>query len=334
VDNVTAGSRGRRITRSRRQSRTALLFVLPQVIGLVVFTAVPLVVSLGYSFTHWDLVAPSPTFVGLANWQALLHDDRVPAVLWNTLKFILMGTTSFLVCSFVAALLTYQPRRFVGLYRGLVFLPYVVSQIAIGIIWRWMLNSQSGPITLALHGLKLNSPDWLLDPRTAMLAIASITTWQAIGYGMTLYISALQGVPVTLLEAARIDGANGWQRIRHVTLPLISPTVLFLMVTSLIAAFQLFDPVVALTTSDSSVATAGGPDNSTRTIVLYLYNQMFNYNESISGLGYAAALAWTLALLTFAVTALQFLVGRRWVHYTGEERAGKSSRTRHRKART
>lgn len=300
---------------ARRQARTAYLFVLPQVFGLVAFTAIPLVASLGYSFTNWDLIAPSPTFIGFDNWIYLFQDARVPTVLLNTLKFIAFGTTSFLICSLIAALLAYAPRRFVGLYRAAIFLPYVLSQIAIGVIWRWMFNSQSGPLTLGVELLGFTSPDWLLDPATAMPSIALVTTWQTIGFGMTLYIAALQGVPTTLLEAATIDGANWWQRFRHVTIPMISPTIFFLMITSLIGALQLFDPVVAMTSSTSGPATAGGPSNSTRTVVLYMYNQMFNYNEALSGLGYAATLAWMLALLTFAITAVQFAVGRRWVYY-------------------
>lgn len=308
----------------RRKSLTALLFVLPQVFGLLAFTAVPLAASLGYSFTKWDLVAPSPTFIGFGNWQYLLSDARVPTVLWNTIRFILFGTTTFLVFSLLAALMTFTPRRLVGVYRAALFLPYVLSQIAVGVVWRWMFNGQSGPISKLWEVFGGTSPDWLLDPLTAMPSIAMVTTWQTVGYGMTLYISALQGVPTSLLEAASIDGANRWQRFWHVTLPMISPTVFFLTVTSLIAAFQLFDPVVAMTGSSvgsAGPAAAGGPSNSTRTIVLYMYNQMFNYNERMSGLGYAAALAWMLALLIFIVTAIQFVFSGQFAH--GDGRAAK-----------
>lgn len=315
---VRPASRRRGSSQSRRQARTALLFVLPQVIGLLAFTAIPLIASLGYSFTHWDLVAPSPTFTGLENWRHLLADTRVPAVLWNTVRFIVVGTSTFLVFSLVAATLTFTPRRMVGLYRAALFLPYVLSQISVGIVWRWMFNSQSGPISQIWELFGGKSPDWLLDPATAMPSIAMVVTWQTVGYGMTLYIAALQGVPTSLIEAAKIDGANWLQRFRHITIPMISPTVFFLTVTSLIAAFQLFDPVVAMTgasSGGSGPSTAGGPSNSTRTIVLYMYNQMFNYNEPISGLGYAAAIAWMLAILIFLVTAVQFAVGGRWVHY-------------------
>ncbi|MDR2374444.1 MAG: sugar ABC transporter permease [Bifidobacteriaceae bacterium] len=302
--------------------------------GLVAFTAVPLVASLVYSFTHWDLVAPSPTFVGMDNWEALFTDDRVPTVLWNTVRFILVGTSTFLVFSLVAALLTFTPRRMVGLYRAAMFLPYVLSQIAVGVVWRWMFNSQSGPVTNIVELITGQSPDWLLDPATAMPSIAMVVTWQTIGYGMTLYIAALQGVPVSLLEASTIDGANRWQRFRHVTVPMISPTIFFLAVTSLIGAFQLFDPVVAMTgasVGSAGPASAGGPSNSTRTIVLYMYNQMFNYNERVSGLGYAAAIAWLLAILIFLVTVVQFIAGSRWVHYEGVSLSRGRRRTRGRR---
>lgn len=299
----------------RREALTGLVFVAPVVVGLIVFMAVPLVVSLGYSFTHWNFIAPAPTFVGLDNWVALFHDPRIPIVIWNTVKFILFGTTSFLIFSLLAALLTFIPRRFVGAYRAALFLPYVLSQIAVGIVWRWMFNSQTGPLTLGVELLGIPSPDWLLDPNTAMISIALVTTWQGIGYGMTLYIAGLNSVPETLLEAARIDGAGPIRRFWSIILPLISPTVFFLLVTSIIGALQLFDPVVAMTSSSAGVSSAGGPSNSTRTIVLYMYNQMFNYNERISGIGYAAAIAWMLAILTFAITAIQFLLGRRFVYY-------------------
>lgn len=208
-------------------------------------------------------------------------------------------------------------------YRAMLFLPYVLSQIAVGIVWRWMFNTESGPINRLFEVFGLNGPQWLLDPRTAMPAIALVTTWQGLGYGMTLFVASLHGVPQALLEAARIDGTNAWQRFRHVLLPMISPTVLFLMVTSLIGALQLFDPVVAMTTSDGGIAVAGGPDDSTRTVVLYMYNQMFNYNERLSGLGYAAAIAWVLALLTFVLTLGQWLLGKRWVFYASESAQGK-----------
>jgi multiple sugar transport system permease protein len=149
------------------------------VFGLVAFISVPLGVSLYYSFTHWDLVAPQPTFIGVENWRHMVDDVRIPRVLWNTAKFILIGTTSFLIFSLMAALVTYQPRRGVAAYRALLFLPYVLSQIAVGIVWRWMFNTRSGPINQVIDFFGGTGPDWLLDPSTAMASIA-LVTWSLL----------------------------------------------------------------------------------------------------------------------------------------------------------
>lgn len=309
----------RNVSRLRRRQRAALLFLAPQLIGLFLFTGYPLMASLYYSFTHWDLIAPAPSWIGLGNWQALFSDGRVYQTLVNTGIFLVAGTGSFLVFSLVAALVVYSGRRRTGAYRAFIFAPFVISGISVGIIWRWMFNSESGPVTLIAGILHLPQLDWLNDARTAMAAIALVTTWQAIGYGMTIFISGLQGVPTPILEAAMIDGVNLWQRFKLITLPLISPTVLFLTVTSVIGGLQLFDPVVAMTGSTGGAANAGGPDGSTRTIALYMYQQMFNFNESISGLGYAAAIAWLLCAVTLIVTLIQWVASRRLVFYAGDK---------------
>lgn len=325
VGRTSRGSAGhRRYTGHRRYSRreagAALVFLAPMLIGLAAFTAIPIGFSVYYTFTKWDLIAESPTWIGLANWKYLLHDQRIPHVLWNTVRFVLIGTTSFLIMSLLAALLVVKPRRGVGLYRAALFMPFVLSQIAIGVVWRWMFNTTSGPINATLHGIGLPSPDWLLDSKTAMASIAIVTTWQGVGYGMTLYLAGLNAIPPQILESATIDGAGPWRRFRHVIFPLISPTTLFLTVTSIIGALQLFDIVVAMTSPDASTARAGGPNDSTRTVVLYLYNQMFQYSERLSGIGYAAAIGWMLAILTFLVTLAQGLLSRRWVFYQGQDR--------------
>jgi multiple sugar transport system permease protein len=303
----------------RREALVAYAFLAPQLIGLVVFVGGPLLVSLYYSFTHWDLVAPSPTWVGLANWQYLFQDDRIHTVLWNTVRFILTGTTSFLILSLLVALLVNRPRAGIGLFRAMFFLPYVLSQIAVGVAWRWMFNTQSGPIVAGFNLFGGQGPDWLGDPSYAMTAIAIMTTWQGIGYGMTIYLAGLQGIPSQLYEAAKVDGASALSRFRRITIPLLSPTILFLMITSFIGAFQLYDPVVVMTDAGASIGGAGGPEDSTRTIVLYLYNQMFQYSEHQSGLGYAATIAWMLAALIFVVTLVQWIVARRWVFYAGDD---------------
>lgn len=322
VDLAATAQRRRRlfargISNRRQETLTAYLFLLPQLIGLVVFVGGPLLFSFYYTFVHWDLISPSPTWVGLANWRAFFADDRVWHVLGNTVKFILTGTTSFLLLSLLAALLFSGAKRGLGPFRVMFFLPWVLSQVAVGVTWTWMFNSRSGPAAHLLETFGVAKPNLLLDPNWAMVAIAIVTTWQGIGFGMTIYLAGLQGIPQDLYDAARVDGANAWQRFYSITFPLLSPTTFFLMVTSFIGAFQLYDAVVIMTGSATGVAP-GGPSDSTRTIVLYMYNQMFQYSERISGIGYAATIAWMLAALIFAVTLVQWRLSRKWVFYGGE----------------
>ena len=158
----------------------------------------------------------------------------------------------------------------------------------------------------------------LLDESYAMIAVAAVATWQALGYGMTIYLAGLQGIPGELYDAASVDGTTGWQRFRYVTLPLLSPTMLFLIVTSFIGAFQLFDLVVILTGSATGVPP-GGPGGTTRTIVLYLYEQTFLFSERKSGLGYGATIGWMLAVLIFFVTMTQFRFARSTVFYLRDD---------------
>ena len=305
-------------TNRRRETLAAYLFLLPQLIGLVVFVGGPLLVSLYYTFTKWDLIAPSPTWIGLDNWRYFFTDDRVWHVLGNTVKFILSGTTSFLLLSLLMALLLSGRRAGLTTFRVLFFLPWVLSQVAVGVTWTWMFNTRSGPVARVLDQFGVDTPNLLLEPAWAMYAIALVTTWQGIGFGMTIYLAGLQGIPQDLYDAARVDGASAWQRFTSITFPLLSPTTFFLMVTSFIGAFQLYDAVVVMTGSATGTAP-GGPNDSTRTIVLYLYNQMFQYSERLSGIGYAATIAWMLAVLIFLVTLLQWRISRSWVFYSGED---------------
>lgn len=303
---------------AKREWLTAYAFLAPQILGLLIFLAGPLIISIYYTFTKWNLVDPAPTWIGLANWRYLLQDPRIGKVLWNTVRFILTGTSAFLVLSLAAALLASQAHRGAGLIRTLFLLPWVLSQVAVGTTWKWLFNTRSGPIVQLFRLFGQRSPDWLLDARYAMIAVAIAMTWQALGFGMTIYLAGLQGIPQHLYDAAKVDGANAWERFRYVTFPSLSPVIFFLTVISLISAFQLYDPIVMMTGGGVGIAP-GGPNDSTRTIVLYLVNQMFHYSERLSGLGYAATIAWVLAGLIFAVTLIQWSASRWWVFYAGGE---------------
>jgi multiple sugar transport system permease protein len=305
------------LTLRQREAIVAYLFMLPQLIGLFVFIGRPMVMSLYYTFTKWNLIAPEPTWVGLDNWKYLFDDPRVEKTVGNTVEFIGYSTTSFLILSLLLALLLHKPYKGVSFFRGLFFVPYVVSQVAIGITWSWMFNSRSGPIPKFFDLFGFSIPNLLLEERYAMIAVAIVATWQALGYGLTIYLAGLNGIPEELYDAASVDGASAIQKFRSITIPLLSPTIFFLTVTSLIAAFQLFDLVVILTGGATGVAP-GGPNGATRTIVLYLYEQTFVFSERLSGLGYGATLAWLLAFIIFAVTLVQWVVARKTVFYFGE----------------
>ena len=214
--------------RKRRQWLTAYAFMSLQLIGLFVFILGPLLVSLYYTFTKWDLIAPAPKWTGLKNWTHFLGDPRIGQVLGNTIWFILWATSSFLILSLALAVLLNQPRRGTTLFRALFFIPYITSQVAVGLVWSWMFNTRSGPIPNFFRLIGIEIPNLLLDESYAMIAVAAVATWQALGYGVTIYLAGLQGIPGELYDAASVDGTTGWQRFRFVTLPLLSPTILFL----------------------------------------------------------------------------------------------------------
>ena len=294
-------------SQQRRELVAALVFLSPLLIGLSVFVLYPLLASVYYTFTNWDLVSPAPKWVGLENWRYLTRDPRIGQTLGNTLRFLITGTASYLVLAFLLALTFNASRRGVAWFRGVFLLPWMMSGIAAGVVWTWMFNSRSGPAASLIGLFTDQNPNLLLDPAQAMNAIAIATTWQGAGYGMVIFIAGLKSIAPELYEAARIDGALAWHQLRYITLPLLAPTILFLVVTALIGGFQLFDPVIAMT----STYDVGGPNGSTRTLVLYLYQQMFELSERHSGLGYASAIAWMLASIIFAATLVQWFISRR-----------------------
>ena len=297
-------------TQQRRELLAAFVFLAPLLLGLSAFIIYPLLASVYYTFTIWDLVTPSPQWVGLENWRYLTQDSRIVQTLGNTVRFLLTGTTSYLALAFLLALMFSTSQRGIALFRSVFLLPWMMSGIAAGVVWTWMFNSRSGPAAKLIGLFTDQNPNLLLDARHAMTAIAIATTWQGAGYGMVIFIAGLKSIPPQLYEAALIDGANAWHRLRYITLPLLMPTTLFLVITALIGGFQLFDPVIAMT----SGYDVGGPNGSTRTLVLYLYQQMFELSERHSGLGYASVIAWMLAVIIFAATLVQWLIARRGSH--------------------
>ena len=295
------------------------MFALPWIIGFVVFTVYPIFASVYYSFCDYDGVSPA-TWSGLYNYKTLLFDDPVfRKALWNTLYMIAFGLPVSLLASLVLAFLLNLRIRGIALYRTIYYLPSITPVVATSALWMWLLNPQIGLINdliqhfgVFMHMLHLpapSTPGWLLDPAYAKPALILMGLWGA-GGGMIIYLAGLQDVPGELYEAASIDGATSWQRLLHVTLPSLSPIILFNLVMGLIGSFQYFTQVY--------VMTGGGPQDATRFYALYLFENAFlNFK-----MGYASAMAWILFIITLLLTLVVFKTSGRWVYYP-EGEAGK-----------
>lgn len=278
------------------------LFLLPSLGGLLLFTALPILASLGLSLCQWDLLTP-PQFVGLANFRRLLASQTFWAALGHTLYFIIGYIPLVMVIALGVAVLLNQKRRGVLLFRTAFFLPVVSAWVAVALLWRWIFNPKFGILNYLLGLVGIQGPAWLFDPRWAMPAIVITSVWKDIGFVMVMFLAGLQAIPSQYYEAAAMDGANRWQRFLNITLPLLSPTTFFALTISLINSFQVFDQVW--------IMTGGGPAGATTVLVERIVKHAFNYSR----MGYAASLSWVLFLLVFTVTAVQMRAQKRWVTY-------------------
>lgn len=300
---VTAPRKGRGAL-ARRETIAGYLFLLPNVIGFLIFTALAVVASAALSLTSWDLLS-SPEFIGLDNYVTLFTNDPLfRTVLWNTFYFTVVSVPVSTVLALALALTFNTGLRAVPLYRAAYFLPVITATVVVALIWRWFYNPDFGILNYVLYELGVESPpNWLSSRKWAMPSVIILSIWKQVGYSMVIFLAGLQSIPPTLYEAASIDGAGPWQRFRNITLPLLTPTTFFVLVISIINALQVFDAVLVL--------TDGGPANATRTMVYHIWQQGFVFLE----MGYAAAVAWILFFFVFLVTVLQWKLQSRWVHY-------------------
>ena len=288
-----------------REAVDGWLFLLPWLIGFVIFTAGPMIISAVLSFMEWEILTP-PKWVGLANFAALLRDPLFGLALWNTVYYTALGVPAYLATSLALALLLNLNLRGTPIYRTIYFLPSLTPAVANALLWMWIFNPDFGLANVFLNSIGLPGQKWLFDPQLAKLCFILMGMWGA-GQQMVIFLAGLQGIPQELLEAASIDGASHWRRFWSVTIPLLSPTIFFNLVIGIIGSFQVF--TVAF------VATRGGPQNATLFYVLYLYRNAFEYFK----MGYASALAWMLFLIILAFTLVQFRLAKRFVYYEAEE---------------
>ena len=276
------------------ETRFAWATLTPALLFFAAFVGFPFGYSFYLSFHDWNMMAPTATWVGLENYTSLMRDAEFLKSLMQTALFTIGITAAIVVFSLSMALLLDQKLRWIKLYRTIFYLPAVTSLVAIGSVWVWMFDPQYGLINQGLRGIGIEGPLWLADTRIALLSLILTAAWRNVGYFATIFLAGLQGIDNTYYEAARIDGAGAWDRFRRITLPLLKPTILFVVVMSVILSFQVFALVY--------VMTSGGPAGSTSVLVFYLYQQAFTYFR----MGYASAVGYILFVVVFILTLLQF----------------------------
>ena len=289
----------------RREAALGYLFAAPWIIGLFIFTLYPMLSSLYYSFTSYNLAKP-PSWVGLGNYRVFfLSDALIPTAAYNTLYYAMFSVPLNMVMGILVALLMNQRVRFINFIRTVYYLPNVVSIVAVSLLWQWIFQGSHGLLNNALALIGINGPGWLTDPAWSKPALIIMSCWNA-GGAMVIYLAGLQGIPRTYYEAAEIDGARPLRRFFSITLPLLSPSIFFNLVMGIIGALQVF--------SQAFIMTSGGPLKSTTFYVYALYQNAFTNMR----MGYASAMAWILLVVTLLLTLMVFrLVGSR-VHYESE----------------
>ncbi|MCM3038653.1 sugar ABC transporter permease [Paenibacillus motobuensis] len=292
--------------RARKLAKwTPYLFISPWIIGILLFTVGPLVFSLIMSFFNWP-VTSKPKFIGLGNYSKMFTDDpQFYKSLWITLKFAIFYVPLSLGISLILALLITQNVKGVKIFRTIFYLPAVVSGVAVSIIWGWIFNTKYGILNYALSLLGIEGPKWLVDPNSAIISIVIASAW-GVGTMMLIFYTNIKGISPDLYESAAIDGAGPFRQFWSITLPLITPTLFFNLITSTISALQQLTLVLLLTN--------GGPLKSTYFYGLFVYNNAFKHHK----LGYASANAWFMFIIILLLTALIFRSSSVWVFYENE----------------
>ena len=288
--------------RLRQEARWAVLFLAPDMLGVLAFTAFPIVAAVVLSVLDWNLITDA-SYVGFDNFRELWSDEAFWRTMGHTVYFTVGTVPTSMALGLALALALNRPLRGVTFLRTAYFIPVIVPLISVAMVWRWLYDRDFGLINYFLDLAGFPVIGWLTEKTWAMPAVIIMSVWKGLGYNLVIYLAGLQSIPRRLYEAAEMDGASAWQRFWRITFPLLTPTTFFVLVVSIISSFQVFGQVY--------VMTRGGPGNATNTIVYYIYHVGFE----LFRMGYASALAWTLFLVVFALTLLQVRMQRRWVYY-------------------
>ena len=292
-----------RISMRQREALDGYLFVCIGAVGFFGLVLGPVIASLVMSFTSWSVLA-APKFIGLNNYRDLIQDELFWVSLRVTSTYVATSVPLGMAWAFAIAILMNQKVKLVSLWRTLYYMPAVVSGVVMSLLWMWVFSPEWGIVNDLLARIGIKGPGWLLDSQWALPTLILMSMWTA-GGSMVIYLAGLQGVPTALYEAASIDGANAVQRFWHVTVPMMSPVLLFQLVMGIIGSFQVFTP--------ARVATNGGPANATLFYNFYLYRNAFSFQK----MGYASALAWILFLIMLVCTLIVMRQSQSWVYYEG-----------------
>jgi len=293
-----------KLKETNRQRLNLYIFLAPWIVGFLIFTLYPIISSLFYSFTDFNIINP-PKFIGLQNYSNLVKDDLFYQSIKVTLYYTFLSVPLQLILALALALLLNQKIPFMGFFRTALYLPSMVSGVVMSLLWLWIFNSEFGLLNYLLSLVGIKGPMWLMDERWAIPALILMSLWLT-GSGMVVFLAALQGVPASLREAAVLDGAGKWQQLRIITLPMISPIILFQFIIGIIDSFQTFTQAVVMTRN-------GGPHYATYFYVFNLYTNAFkNYK-----IGYASALAWLLLITVMILTYFIIKASDKYVYYEG-----------------
>lgn len=285
----------------RRQQKTAVLFLLPNLAGFLIFILYPVFRAFVISLSNWDGFATFD-FIGIKNYISLFADESFIISLKNTMWYTIVTVPLSIIFGILMALLMNIKIPGIKIFRTVYFLPQVTSMIAIGLVWSMVLANY-GPVNQALMEFGMQEPPkWISSSAWALISVEIVTIWRSMGYNAIILLAGLQGINIELYEAAKLDGADSWQRFLYITLPMLSPTIFFCLVTQMISSFKVFDVIMAM--------TQGGPGRATNVLAYYIYNKSFvDYR-----FGYASSAAFVLFFIILIMTLIQFIGQKKWVN--------------------
>ncbi|AYO29572.1 sugar ABC transporter permease [Biomaibacter acetigenes] len=286
-----------------------VIFSCPWLIGFIIFTIYPILLSLYYSFTDFNIFQP-PNWVGMKNYIDLFHDENFYKSIWNTTYITILGVPLSIISGLLMAILVNNKVKGQSFFRTIYFIPSIIPIVASSILWMWLFNAKNGLINVILKSLHLYQPGWLVDAAWTKISLIIIGIWGS-GMIMVVFLAALQDVPKNLYEAAEIDGANGLQKFFYITLPSISPVIFFEVIIGIIASLQYFTQAYVILSTDSYTGANGGPENSMLFYTISLYYNAFQYLK----MGKASAMAWILFIIACVITWGVFRSSNKWVFY-------------------